>query len=165
MAQVRRSSQSTQSVRMGPLTIFALIAVICLAVLAVLAVSTSNATIALAERRAEATTQLYLDERAANAFVAELDAQLAEGADTGEAITQATAAALSTVPADSPWQLDVSASQGEDGTIAAAFDCHNGRQLNIALLVRDDASPVVTQWNMTTVVNDEPTMGNLLGSS
>ena len=68
MAQARRTSVGTEDVRMGPVAIFTLMAIICLSVLAVLALSTANATQALAQRRAEATTQLYLDETAGILF-------------------------------------------------------------------------------------------------
>ena len=65
MAGTRRATGSSEDVRMGPVALFTLMATICLAVLAVLALSTANATQALAQRRADATTQLYLDETAA----------------------------------------------------------------------------------------------------
>ena len=163
MAKVR-----TENVRMGPLALFTLMAVICLAVLAVLALSTSNATVALAERRAEATTQLYLDEAAAQVFVAELDGQVAAMGDSTSdlqaAVDQATTAALDSVPADSQRQLSIRTNiDGE--AVNASFDCGNGRQLDITIAWEPDGTLSVQRWRMTTVVNEEPAMGNLLGSS
>ena len=168
MAKVRTGSAGTENVRMGPLALFTLMAVICLAVLAVLALSTSNATVALAERRAEATTQLYLDEAAAQVFVAELDGQVAEMGNSTSglqaAVDQATTAALDSVPADSQRKLSIRTNiDGE--AVNASFDCGNGRQLDITIAWEPDGTLSVQRWRMTTVVNEEPAMGNLLGSS
>ena len=65
-------------VRIGSISIFALMIVICLAVLAVLAFSTATASLTMAQRQATATTELYLDEVAAQEFLAGIDALLAE---------------------------------------------------------------------------------------
>ena len=172
MAKVRIGNSGTENVRMGPLALFTLMAVICLAVLAVLALSTSNATVALAERRAEATTQLYLDEAAAQVFVAELDGQVAAAGasedgstrDLQAAVAQATTAALDSVTADPQTQLNIRTNVDGD-TVNASFDCGNGRQLDITITWEPDGTLSVQRWRMTTVVNEEPAMGNLLGSS
>ncbi len=65
-------------VRIGSISIFALMIVICLAVLAVLAFSTASASLTMAQRQATATTELYLDEVAAQEFLANVDALLAD---------------------------------------------------------------------------------------
>lgn len=162
----RQTTTSDTEVRMGPLALFTLMAVICLAVLAVLALSTANATMALAQRRADATDQLYLNEAAAQAFVASLDEQLAAGADDQVALQQASDAATALPAAHNlpdGQELQVSASVSGD-TYSASFDCGNGRQLEIALTRDGDGGLRVQKWRMTTVVNDEPMMGDLLGS-
>ena len=162
----RKATTNDSEVRMGPLALFTLMAVICLAVLAVLALSTSNATMALAQRRADATDQLYLDEAAAQTFVATLDEQLATGADDQTALDRATDASLA-IPAARDLQGDLQLQVSTDAigdTYSASFDCGNGRQLEIALIKDGDGDLRVQRWRMTTVVNDEPMMGNLLGS-
>lgn len=160
MAGVRTSGSSSDNVRMGPLALFTLVTVLCLAVLAVLAISTANATNALALRRASATTQLYLDETAAQTFMAVLDEQLAQGSSPAEA-SQIASEAASAAVSD---QVIVTASYS-DTTHTASFDAGNGRQLDIQLNVEEDGSLSVQRWRMTTVVNEEPPMGNLYGSS
>lgn len=64
-------------VRIGPMSLFTLIVVICMAVLAVLTLSTANATYVMTNRQATATTELYLDEAAAQEFVAGISDVLA----------------------------------------------------------------------------------------
>ena len=46
---------AAETVRMGPLSLFALVVALCLAVMAVLSVATANASMALAERQASFT--------------------------------------------------------------------------------------------------------------
>ena len=94
---IRTTKSQVENVRMGPLALFTLVVVLCLSVLAVLSVSTANATLALSERRATATRQLYLDEQAAQTFVASLEASLADGMDTAAARAAAAQAAREAV--------------------------------------------------------------------
>ena len=166
MARIRRSSSGADDVRMGPLALFTLISVVCLSVLAVLAISTSNATLALAQRRATATSQLYLDETAAQTFLATLDDSLASG-DTPEAALEAAKdAALASVTDEAEGTLAVTTSRdAAKNAYSASFDCGNGRQLNITITPSEDGGYRVEQWRMTTVQNEEPPMGSLLGSS
>lgn len=167
MADTRRTSTTSENVRMGPVALFTLLTVISLAVLAVLAISTSNATLALAQRRADATTQLYLDETAAQGFYAALDEQLAGGAAPDEALAQARETALQCVTPQleqTGLTLAIDATR-EDDTYKASFDCGNGRQLNVTLRYGTDGVLHVDLWRMTSVVNDEPAIGNLFGSS
>lgn len=152
----------TENVRMGPIALFTLIAVLCLAVLAVLATSTAGATVALSQRRARATSQLYLQEQAAQVFVATLDAGLAQGTTPRRALADACATAEA--QGTETDQLSVEAS-GEHPSYTASFDCGNGRLLEIALHYGADDALHVDQWRMKTVVNDEPPIGTLLGSS
>ena len=174
MARTRTSGSGTENVRMGPLALFTLMAVICLAVLAVLALSTSNATIALALRRQGATTLLYLDETAAQTFVAELDGQIAETRKSSDsldssvleaAVEQATDVALDVEKfRDATPLLNISTTIDGD-IVNASFDCGDGRQLDISITWEADGTLSVQRWRMMTVVNEEPAMGNLLGSS
>ena len=160
MARTRLGGSDTE-VRMGPLALFTLMILLGLAVLAVLSASTANATLVMAQRRADATSQLYLDETAAQTFVATLDELLASGSDGQDALRGATEAALATAPN----QLQVSGSLGADGSYQATFDAGNGRHLDITVSFGEDGRLAISKWRMTTVVNDEPTMGNRFGSS
>lgn len=161
----RRANPQVENVRMGPLALFTLVAVLCLATLAVLSLSTANATLTMAQRRATATTQLYLDEAAAQTFMATLDEQLAAGASDEDALAAAREAALGSVDSGTADQLQVSASNPDAGLFQASFDCGNGRHLDVTLHRETDGSLSVQAWRMTTVQNDEPLMGALLGSS
>lgn len=162
LAGMNRRQGSAENVRMGPVALFTLMAILCLSVLAVLAIATANATRSLSERRADATTQLYLDETAAQTFVATLEGELADGTRSESALMRATSAAEKSLPADSPYDLTIT-SNYQSGRYTAQFDCGNGRQLDIALSSENDGTLRVEQWRMMTVVNDEPTMGDLFG--
>ena len=81
-------NQQTQRVRIGSVSVFALVVIICLAVLAVLAFSTANASLTLTQRQAVATTELYLDETAAQEFLGGMDSILAS-VRTADATSQA----------------------------------------------------------------------------
>ena len=163
MTILRRSGAATsENVRMSPLALFTLMAVICLAVLSVLAISTANATMAMAQRRADATTQLYMDEEVAQAFVAALDARRS-AALTNKTIRRATKAALKNVSADAAEQVAITTSIEGRNTINASFSCGNGRQLDITLRRDNDGAISIQRWRMMAVVNDEPTIGDLFG--
>ena len=163
---MRTAKSQVENVRMGPLALFTLVVVLCLSVLAVLSVSTANATLALSERRASATRQLYLDEQAAQTFVATLETALVDGMDATAARTAAEQAAREAVAPQlvSDEQLTVT-SDYQNRVFDASFDCGNGRQLDISLHQEEDGSLSVQKWRFTAVVNEEPTMGNLFGSS
>ena len=158
----RNGATSDQNVRMGPLAIFTLMAVISLAVMAVLAISTAQATVTMAQRRAEATTQLYADESAAQAFVAALDSQRGRRF-TQAKVDAAVQTALESAPADAVEQLSIEAQLENRRTVTASFSCGNGRQLDITLHRENDGSLSIQRWRMMAVVNEEPTIGNLFG--
>ena len=77
------AQKQSEGVRIGPITLVTLISVLLLAVLAVLCVTTANATQAMAQRHAEATSETYAIDSCGQAFVAELSnaAQKAGSAD------------------------------------------------------------------------------------
>ncbi len=66
------AQKQSEGVRIGPITLVTLISVLLLAVLAVLCVTTANATQAMAQRHAEATSETYAIDSCGQAFVAEL---------------------------------------------------------------------------------------------
>lgn len=156
------SHTSSENIRMGSLALFTLLAVICLAVLAVLSISTANATMGMAQRRADATTQLYLDETAAQSFMATLD-NGRRVRFTRIRVNAAKKAALQSVPEDVREQLVITTKIENRYTVTASFSCGNGRQLDITLHKEKDGTITVRRWRMMAVVNEEPTIGDLYG--
>ena len=165
------SGSRPQRVRIGSISVFALVVIISLAVLAILALSTANASLVMSQRQAQAMTELYLDERAAQEFVAGTDALLAEARangsadDAGQEGIRAVQGALDKLCANarSTASGKVRATAAVDGQqITAEFACDNGRLLNIVLVVRDNGTYRVDKWKMTAVQNEEPPEGQLL---
>lgn len=152
-------------VRIGPISVFALIIIVCMAVLAVLTISTAHASLVLSERQALATQELYLDETAAQTFLAEMDARLEQTRGQG------AAAALRAVESDLD-EVRASAEEATGGQVSASadvsgqqvsaeFSCENGRTLKIAVTVLGDGTYRIDKWKMTAVENEEQPMGNL----
>jgi len=161
-----RTTES-DNVRMGPISLFTLIIVLCLAVLSVLSVSTSNASLTMAQRRATATTELYLDETAAQAFMAYMDDELAgiraaggTGAQGLAAVDSNLAMICANAKATARGDVTVTASVKGD-TVNAEFTCENGRTLIVQATIRDDCTYRIEKWKMTAVQNEEPTTGGL----
>lgn len=161
------SNARTDDARIGPISLFTLITVICLAVLAVLAFSTANASYVMTQRQATATTELYLDEAAAQEFVAGMADELATVRDAG-----GTGADGAQAVADALIELRDRAQDSADGKVAvtastydmkvyAEFSCENGRVLSIVVTIRDDATYRIDKWKMTAVQNEEEPAGNL----
>ena len=176
------AAEHETNVRVGPITVFTLIAVLCMAVLAVLSVSTANASQTMAQRQADAVSQMYLDEAAAQAFLAELDGALAPVRDGGASGAAASAAAESGLARARQAAVDaadkmiaageaslpegvagvqVNASVGSSSTINADFTCGNGRKLDVVLSIRDDGTLRVDRWKMRAVQNEEQPGGLL----
>lgn len=154
-------------IRMGPLSIFTLVIALCLAVVAVLAVSAGNASLVMTERQAESVAQLYLGEEAAEEFVAQLDARLANVRAAGDAgaSLQAVEEGLSAsiAAAESSVGGQVSASASLDGRLVRAeFSCQNGRTLFLEVRVLDDARLRIEAWKMATMRNEAEPAGQLL---
>lgn len=180
------ASEHETNVRVGPITVFTLVAVLCMAVLAVLSVSTANASQVMAQRQADAVSQMYLDEAAAQAFVAELDGALspvreagASGAAANAAVEsaleparQAAVGAARDIAASGETSLPegtgdvqvsatLSAAPGGPATVNADFSCGNGRRLDVVITVRDDGTLRVDRWKMRAVQNEEQPGGML----
>lgn len=156
-----------ENVRIGPISIFTLVIVLCLAVLAVLAFSTGNASLVMAQRQADATTQLYLDEAAAQEFVAQADARLAGVRDAGGGqrdATRAVAGSLTQMVEAAEAAVDghVEATASIDGEVLEAeFNCSNGRMLQVRASILDDATLRIDKWKMTAVQNEPEPDGQL----
>ena len=167
MARAKLRPPRKDNVRIGPITLFTLVVVLCLAVLAVLAASTANAAHTMADRRATATTELYLDERAAQEFLAGMDEQLAivrasgaNGTSGAQLVGTTLGAICDSAQAAAGDAVEVSASASGQ-TVHAEFACENGRVLNISVTILDDATYRIDRWRMTAVQNEEPAMGGL----
>ena len=162
-----RSTPHDDNVRVGPISLFTLIIVICLAVLAVLTFATANATAIMTQRQATATSELYLDEQAAQQFVAGLSDQLQQvrtqggsGEDAAQAVEAGLVELRDMAQDSTDGQVSVTASVN-DMQVNAQFQCENGRMLTIVVTIRDDCSYRIDKWKMTAIQNEEEPAGNL----
>ncbi len=162
-----RGVQYEDTVRIGPISLFTLIIVICLAVLAVLTFATANATSIMSQRQATATTELYLDEQAAQVFMAGVSDQLGEvrsqggtGADAAQAVEDSLVSLRDEAQESTAGAVTVTAAV-EDMQVNAQFSCENGRVLTIVVTIRDDATYRIDRWKMTAIQNEEEPVGNL----
>ena len=172
--------RSAGSIRIGPVSIFSLMIILCLAVMAVLSIATAHASLALTERQARSTWDLYANENAAQTFVAELDRVIepvrASGGSAYDSellleyqISTITALAKTAgnhsndeeAQADS--NLEVNASM--DGPIVTAnFLCNGYQNLSISLELLDGGRYQITQWIASTVwPEDEQDTTHLFG--
>lgn len=170
MARERDRVFREDEVRIGPISMFALITIICLAVLAALTFSTANASLVMTQRQATAVEELYLDETAAQEFVADVSDELARIRETyGSQVASSTAASAvedsliefcGNVHDNSNGQVTATASM-VNNTLYAQFTCENGRELTISATVRNGATLRIDKWKMTAVQNEEEPAGNL----
>lgn len=136
------------SVRIGPISLFALVIILCLAVMAVLSVTTAQATYAAAERQATFTSDTYANESAAQQFVSEMDAVLAQVREAGGGTSEALAALERVLPENAKL---------EGMQIEAEFTTDSGRTLTIDLEIHANATYTITAWKATTLwTNDSP---------
>ncbi|MEG0375945.1 MAG: S4A5 electrogenic sodium bicarbonate cotransporter 4 [Raoultibacter sp.] len=134
-------STAEGSVRIGPISIFSLIILICLAVLSVLAVSTAQATYTSAQKHAAYTYATYENERAAQEFVSEIDAQLSLFRTMHYATETPTAAVQKILPDNA---------QLEDDTVVAEFVSNGGRTLTVSILIDSDGYYRILEWRAST---------------
>lgn len=164
MSRATRQSRQSGSVRIGPVSVFSLVIVLCLAVLAVLSVTTAQAAYTAAEKQARFTTDTYVNEQAAQNFVAEIDGALSSvragdataGTDMGDADAdgagnavgaQALAAAAEVASAYENAYVD-------GNQVGAEFSTDSGRTLSVIVTIRDDATYEISQWRTTTQWNE-----------
>lgn len=153
--------------RIGPISVITLIIVICMAVMGVLAISTSFATQTIANRQADATQRLYLDECAGQEFVAGVDDALADARDAGgsassgaRAVEDALDGICEQARAAADGRVDCTASV-DGATVTAEFICENTRMLGITITILDDATYRIDEWKMTSAQDELDTMGTL----
>lgn len=156
-----------ENVRIGPVSVITLIVVICMAVMGVLAASTAHATAVISNRQADATQRMYLNENAAQEFLASMDEVLADVRAAGGS-AQAGAAAVDD-QLDSICEKARAAGQGRvsctalvDGTtVTAEFICEETRLLNIVITIRDGSVYRIDQWKMSSAQQEPATAGTL----
>ncbi|WP_165171388.1 S4A5 electrogenic sodium bicarbonate cotransporter 4 [Adlercreutzia sp. ZJ242] len=139
------------SVRIGPVSLFSLVIVLCLAVMAVLAVTTAQAAYSAAEKQARFTTDTYVNEQAAQSFVAEVDGALAAVRASASAEGDLASAALLAVQ-DVISGYEGASLQGSQACVE--FACDSGRTLSVVLTIRPDATYEISQWRATTQWNE-----------
>lgn len=127
------------SVRIGPVSILVLIIVLCLAVMAVLAFTTSEAEKSITNRQVESTTELYVNEKEAQTFLADLDEALA----SARARNAGVQAALDMVKKPADWSY-------ENGVFKATFEQDGGRLLYVELSMPTTATYEIMAWRATT---------------
>ena len=159
MQQREANLPHEERVRIGPISVFTLIAVICLAVLAVLAFSTANAAYTMSQRQATSVSGLYLNETAAQEFVAGIDEALA--GEGGDGVERALPALCQAAQKATDGRVTASASM-EGNVVSAQFVNDNGRVLTIEVTIRDNDTYRIDKWKVTAVQNEEEPQGNLL---
>ena len=164
------AAKTTDNVRIGPISILTLIAIICIAVLAVLAISTSHASLVISERQAISTNNMYLDEMAAQEFVAQIDEQLALiRLPGGRAVSDTAAEQAINATLDNVIQTARDSVNGrvqitaeyKNNELRADFTTDNVRTLSILLEIMPDGSCRVQEWKMAAVENETPPEGEL----
>jgi type II secretory pathway pseudopilin PulG len=154
------------NVRIGPLSVLAVVGILCMSVLAVLSVSTSNASLVIAQRQANAISDSYLAERAAQDFVASLDEELAKAGASGGAAPSMSSleGALPDISRHAQEAADglvlVNATI-QDGVVHADFACSGARALEVEVSAGSDGRPHVSKWAMTAIRNVEEPAGAL----
>lgn len=106
---------SRGSVRIGPISLFVLIIVLCLAVLAVLSLQTARAELAVAQRQALMTQDVYVNEKEGQEFISQIDAILAWGRN-GSAKSEEVIQAVETYVNEQDARTNVSAFLETDAT-------------------------------------------------
>ena len=130
-----RSNESV--IRMGPITVIALLIVIALATLGVLSLTTARASNVAASKQDAAIQALYENERAAQEFLANVDAALVPARDNKLTANEAVANLKQSGALEG---ADV------DGTtISKSFE-NDTRKLNVMLALRDDLNYQVISW-------------------
>jgi hypothetical protein len=150
-------SRRHSSIKIGMLPVLALVVALCLFVLAVLALTTAQAAAGISERQAQATTEAYEVESAAQQLVGEVDGVLLLAANSGAEGLEAAAALVASeadelverVQGDHP-DVELSCEvQGEQ--LFANLEGPNGRHLTIILRITDTMSYEIVRWDLTTV--------------
>lgn len=159
MALNEATMSHEERIRIGPISVFTLIAVICLAVLAVLAFSTANAAYTMSQRQATSISGIYLNEMAAQEFIAGVDETLVT---RGSSDLDSSLPSLCNAAKDAAdGRVEVSASVVSN-VVYAEFTNDDGRILSIEVTIRDNNTYRIDKWKVTAVQNEEQPQGQLL---
>ena len=139
-------SETSGSVRIGPVTVISLVVILCLAVLSVLAVTTARASNAEADRQREFISSTYANDFEAQQFLADVDNALLKAQKAGATADGAMKYVRKAVP-------DVAAIDGRN--VHVAFLTELGRRLTVELRINDDLTYAVTKWAATTDWTEE----------
>lgn len=163
----RVSGRRPDNVRIGPISIITLIAVICMAVLAVLTASTANATMTISQRQSDGAKEMYLNESAAQEFVAGIDDVLApvragkpKAGDAMALVSSSLDAVCEAARAAADGKVAVTANI-EGNIVKAEFVGQKMRRLSIAISIQDNATYRVEKWKAAAAQQEAQTMGNL----
>lgn len=143
----------SEGVRIGPITLVTLISVLLLAVLAVLCVTTANATQAMAQRHAEATSETYAIDSCGQAFLAELG-DTAQGTDSASTAAAAISSNLESLESEALRKcgadgLDIDAQlNGTD--IAFTVSSESGKALAAKTSITDARTLSISEWKLST---------------
>ena len=156
------ANKQTEGLRIGPITLVTLISVLLLAVLAVLCVTTSNATQAMAQRHAEATTQTYALDSCGQALVGAIS-ETAQLAPSAQAAASEVGANLETIKETA---LEKSGTQGlsvnaqvEGTAVSFTVSDESGKELDAAATITESRSLSIDEWKLsTTQQTDEETL-------
>ena len=149
-----RVINSTEGVRIGPISLLTLISVLLMAVLAMLCVTTTNATTALADRQASSLAKTYKVDSCGQALLAGIDAQLSRSTGTSEqAVAELSANFNSLVEqakADANAQKLTVSGAISGSILSFTIESKSGKKLEATLQITDNLSYTITSWNMTT---------------
>jgi len=155
----RAQGSTPEHVRIGSISVFALVVIICLAVLAVLSLSTANASLIMSQRQADALSQQYLGERAAQEFLAGVDDKLSKGGNAGMEVVVTSLDDLCAAAQNAARGRVQANAQVVGDIVTADFTCDSGRVLTVEITVRDDGTYRIDKWKMSAVQNEEPPEG------
>lgn len=147
------AQRQSEGVRIGPITLVTLISVLLLAVLAVLCVTTANATQAMAQRHAEATSETYAIDSCGQAFLAELG-NTAQEADSANAAATAIGSNLEPLKNEALQKCGAGSlaidAQVSGTTIAFTVSAESGKALAAKASITDARTLSVNEWKLST---------------
>ena len=123
-------------VRIGPLTILSMVIVLGLTTMAVLSFTTARASQLTASKQADSIQALYVNERAGQEFLAQVDEELARIAGSTTNAQDAAAGVRSALKD----------SDGAGNEVSAAFTAGN-RTLTVVVAIQDDLTYSIKQWS------------------
>lgn len=155
------NTQRDEHTGIGAISLFALIVILCLAVLSVLTVTTAHSSLVLSLRQAAAMQEIYLNETAAQTFVADVDRTLQASGGAGTAGLEGELSQLcSNAEQAADGQVEAHARISGD-SIVADFACEGGRTLHVILTVDSNGTYRIDSWRMKAIENEEQPMGTL----